>query len=284
MTAIIGGRGTGKSSIVRFLRGILKKDSDLDNFEELLRDHQNFYTVRNSGEIGILKADSKLELEIYLEDTLFKIQTNGSSLLTVSRFNNESSDFENVDTGYLSTYLNDCDIYSQKQIYEMAPNPNTLRDKIDEESELIQSLKENLIVLENQYKEKESLLLHRNELKRKLEKFSNGGYKTIADNYKLAYLERKQYLEITSLMNQKLEYIASTKASLNLSLPQELYKKSGEVISIINNKVNDYNQMLEMIFNDFSRFVTELNESFSQEVQATNWYIDYLSKKKDMIN
>ncbi|WP_170972606.1 TrlF family AAA-like ATPase [Bacillus mycoides] len=294
MTAIIGGRGTGKSSIVRFLRGILNKDRDLVDFEELLKDHQNFYTVRSTGEIGILKADTQLELEIYLEDTLFKIQTNGSSSLAVSRYNDESLDFENVDIGYLHTYLNDCDIYSQKQIYEMAQNPNTLRDRIDEESELIQSLKENLVVLGNQYKEKtrqiktlelqlhekESLLLHRNELKRKLEKFSEGSYKTIADNYKLASLERKQYLEITSLFSQKLEYIASTKETMSLSLPQELHGKSGEVISIINNKINDYNQMLEMIFNDFSRFVTELNESYSQEVQATNWYTDYLSKKE----
>ncbi|SFS72590.1 hypothetical protein [Paenibacillus sp. 453mf] len=248
--------------------------------------------------MGVLKDDSVIELEVFFENTLFKVRTNGADLLVVLRFNDEISEFEEVNSGYLHTYLNDCDIYSQKQIYEMAQNPNTLRNRIDEENYDIKLLKDSLLELGNKYKEitrriktlnqqlrfKESVLLQRDELKRKLEKLTNGSYKTIIDTYNSVYIERKQFLGIATLFNDKLDSLTDIKEELSIAYPEEVSGKSAEVISIISNKIKDYNQMVEMIINDFSRFVNDLSKSYSQEVQATTWYSEYILLKESYEN
>ncbi|WP_214799599.1 PHP domain-containing protein [Exiguobacterium sp. s50] len=61
MTTIIGGRGTGKSSVVRFIRGLFDMSSDLKGLSSLKNEQVNFFKLKD-GDDGVLKKDSEIEV------------------------------------------------------------------------------------------------------------------------------------------------------------------------------------------------------------------------------
>lgn len=135
MTNIIGGRGSGKSSILKFIRGVFDRTKDISKLESILAEFTEFYKQTDSREMGVLKKASVLGVEISLNDQIYKITvsnvvnaTNRST--NISRFDAESGEWILVEEEeFLSLFQ--LDIYSQKQIYEVAQFPNALRERVD---------------------------------------------------------------------------------------------------------------------------------------------------------
>lgn len=136
LTTIIGGRGSGKSSILRFLRGLFNRTADIIELEEILKDHQEFYTVFDPrSQKGVLTGTSIIEVEFVRNSVLYKITatniTNSDNqTISIQKFDEISGTWslENADR-YIDFFL--YEQYSQKQIYEIAQEPNSLRERID---------------------------------------------------------------------------------------------------------------------------------------------------------
>ncbi|MCC3688426.1 PHP domain-containing protein [Bacillus cereus] len=138
MTTIIGGRGTGKSSILRFIRGCFKYNEDLKEHDEIASEQEKFFSVYNKNEdSGVLKNDSIIEVTYNRYNTTYKIiasDFNGTSHKnTFQKWNPETGQYEEITQQEDDSLLNlfNFDIYSQKQVYEIAKKPNALRDKMD---------------------------------------------------------------------------------------------------------------------------------------------------------
>lgn len=136
LNTIIGGRGSGKSSILRFIRGLFNRTSDLAELDEILKDHNEFYR-REEGrpKKGVLKETTQIEIEFVRNGILHKILasdiTNSiSQTITISKYNPDTASWETItDEGYLDFFT--FEHYSQKQIFEIAQEPNSLRERID---------------------------------------------------------------------------------------------------------------------------------------------------------
>lgn len=136
LNTIIGGRGSGKSSILRFIRGLFNRTSDLAELEEIFKDHNEFYK-REDGRLkkGVLKETTWIEIEFVRNGTVHKIRASNitnsiNQTITVSKYNPETTLWEAVtDEGYLDFFA--FEHYSQKQIFEIAQEPNSLRERID---------------------------------------------------------------------------------------------------------------------------------------------------------
>ncbi len=56
LTTIIGGRGSGKSSILRFIRGVFNRIEDIRDLSEIIKNHDDFYKLYDSRtKKGVLK-------------------------------------------------------------------------------------------------------------------------------------------------------------------------------------------------------------------------------------
>jgi energy-coupling factor transporter ATP-binding protein EcfA2 len=145
LNTLIGGRGSGKSSILRFIRGVFNRIADLSDLNEILNDHNEFYK-RESGrpKKGVLTDASVIEIEFVRNEVLHKI--------IASNINNSNSQtiqiekltvagvWETVsDEGYIDFF--EFEHYSQKQIYEIAQEPNALRERIDKAIEGFEKIK-----------------------------------------------------------------------------------------------------------------------------------------------
>ena len=51
LNAIIGGRGSGKSSVLQFLRGVLNKKEDIEGLEEILQNFKDFLKKKTRGKV-----------------------------------------------------------------------------------------------------------------------------------------------------------------------------------------------------------------------------------------
>jgi energy-coupling factor transporter ATP-binding protein EcfA2 len=163
LNTIIGGRGSGKSSLLRFIRGFFNKTSDIAELREILQDHGDFYK-REEGrpKKGVLKDITKIEIEFVRNSILHKIvsATISSSVnqtISIQRFNNSTKTWETVtDTGYIDFF--EFEHYSQKQIYEIAQQTNSLRERIDKAIPETDSLLKDREVIKRAFLEKSSVI------------------------------------------------------------------------------------------------------------------------------
>lgn len=140
MNAVIGGRGTGKSSIVHFLRRMLDQDDDLGPLpskenESLLRKvFDEFMRVpKKKEDQGILLADSRLCLTLRHEGHRFRItwKLDNSRLVEMedTSGNWRPSESQEVRRRFKAQ------IYSQGQVAELAEKGASLLDHLDKKAQ-----------------------------------------------------------------------------------------------------------------------------------------------------
>lgn len=135
LNSIIGGRGSGKSSVLEFIRIGMDRSKDLtllkpDN--EIRRSFESFIKTSASRESeGVLLDDSEISC-IYIRDNIqYKLNWNKSTnSVSISRKDNDSWILENGEAHSRFPIK----IFSQKQIFDLAKNPNALLKLMDESS------------------------------------------------------------------------------------------------------------------------------------------------------
>ena len=148
LTTIIGGRGSGKSSVFRFLRGVLHLTKDIDQLGEIKNEQLRFFQKEKGG-TGVLKDNTEIVVAFVRDGILYKIlykQENES--LAISKFDNGHW-ITIDDPNFLDFFA--LEQYSQKQIFEMAKNANTLKNLIDNGSDDIGRLVAEIKECKNQY-------------------------------------------------------------------------------------------------------------------------------------
>lgn len=132
LTTIIGGRGSGKSSILRFLRGVFNLEKDLEGLDEIFQDHQEFFKKIDSNGRGVLKDNTLIEVYFVRDNLEYRVSYNQSSSpkTIVERWNYTAKQYEMItDIGFMDFFK--FEQYSQKQIFSIAQKPNSLRNRID---------------------------------------------------------------------------------------------------------------------------------------------------------
>lgn len=135
LNTIIGGRGSGKSSILRLIRGLFNHMGDLSDLPDILEDQNEFYKRGDGKTQGVLTESSIIEVEFVRNNVLHKFT--GTNLINsknqtikIEKFNSTMAIWELIeDEAYSDFFL--FEQYSQKQIYEIAQEPNSMRERID---------------------------------------------------------------------------------------------------------------------------------------------------------
>lgn len=151
LNTIIGGRGSGKSGILRFIRGLLNKTSDIA--DDIQKDHEEFYKKSHRG-VGVIREDSTIEILFERQEKLYclmatNITSTSSQKVTIHKYTPGVGWEAETGEGYIDFF--EIEQYSQKQIYEIAKNPHYLRERIDSAVEDMESLLQEKETLRQQY-------------------------------------------------------------------------------------------------------------------------------------
>lgn len=120
LNAIIGGRGTGKSTLVEFMRVALRREGELpkalaDDFEK----YRNVYQSRDDD--GLLTQDSRFTVTYRKDRTRFRVQWSQRRDVEPIEVQDENGVWK-ADQGDVTQRF-PVRIYSQKQIFELAKAP-----------------------------------------------------------------------------------------------------------------------------------------------------------------
>ncbi len=311
LTTIIGGRGSGKSSILRFVRGLFNRTSDLSELTEIIADHNDFYKLYDpKSQKGVLNENSVIEIEFVRNNVLHKITASGIStsnnqIITIQKSLKPGNWILEEADGYIDFFQ--FEQYSQKQIYEIAQEPNSLRDRIDKSIDGMEMLKNDKEVIKKTFLEKSASI-------RTIQQQITGKgrlqteIKDIDDRIKLF-----QQSGIATLLTSKEKF--TTQQSTISDFIVETQNKENEIDSLLNEiqitdinytsfderysdelkpfskKISDGYDTIKEELEKIKQAAITLRTSFEEALFQTTWKlefdknkIDFDTKKEELIN
>ncbi len=209
LNTIIGGRGRGKSTLLEFMRLVLRRDTDIP--DPLVRESRKYFEV---GDTNLLIEDSKISLIYRKGEVRYRLNWAPTPDCPSLEVGKDDGTWESFD-GEIKSLL-PARIYSQKQIFELAKEPSALIGIIDEAPKVdATQLETRKRDLENRYKQIESkrralndkiaeesrLRGEFNDLTRRIAQIEKSGHKAVLQNYR----ERQQQLNELDSLERKWE-------------------------------------------------------------------------------
>lgn len=256
LTSIIGGRGTGKSSIVNYLRIIFDRVNDMP--DEIQSDFNKFNRVGKKSETGMLRENTCITAEIIKDGKVHKIQWENNKH-TIQIWNSEEQSWSNPNIITNIRELFPIQVFNQKELYSLTNNPSKLIELIDSQFDKV--------MWNDEKKELVSTWLAKRVEKRNLEE---------------VILEEENIKASLTAVTNKIELFESSE-----------YK---ETLRKFNNytKVNNSIETLADGIENFISHLTEMNSSFPPIIQTeeingildetTLTYINELSKNFERVS
>jgi ABC-type cobalamin/Fe3+-siderophores transport system ATPase subunit len=301
LTTIIGGRGTGKSGILRLMRHTLNMVGDLNKHEDILRDHNEFCCI-NSGDLGVFTNQTKTRMEIVVDQSKYilnfeinsGVQKNG---LTVEYSNGETSEIPSDEiTEFLDQF--NINLFSQKQIYDISRRSDALRNFIDSSIPELEHKKQTLTNLMNNYNKnllnivdyekglskKSSLDVRLKELGIENEKINVPEVIEILDN-------DKKFIEENDIFGSLLESVNIKIEALQNVLSSKIgFLNKGQFRSEYEEEINTFNSDIESFqisHNDFLvreiKSLEDFKETLKHTLNSSKWTRDFLEHKDKLV-
>ncbi len=203
LNSIIGGRGTGKSTVIEFLRIALRRENELEgDLKQEFEKYREVYPDRKAG--GLLTPETKIYVTYRKNGSRFCVQWDpAGDLEPIQQY--EDGKWQRAEGDINQRFP--VRIYSQKQIFQLAKTPHALLRIIDdapevnfhdwserrkeEESKYI-LLCAKIREIEDDLKEEQRFLGELDDVKRKLEIFEQEGYADILKAFRRQSRQRRE--------------------------------------------------------------------------------------------
>lgn len=288
LNTIIGGRGSGKSSIIRMLAGGMQS-FDAESLDSIIQEQENFYKESGKdkfgkGKNGIFTKDSKIEILFERASDTYKlvikdIKKMDNQVRILYKFDKEEW-VEIDDKNYLDFFK--AQIYTQKQIYEIALDSNSLLNIIDEDidnfhqklgereaslSEVIAKWLE-IWNLQKSIAEEAKIKTEISDIDDQINKYNESGI-SIALNEKQKYAaEKKAMDDYISQKNNQIERISKVinetitetidYSGVNNQEMQALLEKD---LNLLEDRKKAFSEIFELLAKDTNELIDSINKS-----------------------
>ena len=274
LNAIIGGRGTGKSTLLEFIRLVLRRNDVNDIPKPLVKDRLKYVSLEEDD--SLLLTDTKISISYWKNNICYRLNwapIPDNPSLEQKKDDGSWEPFQ----GEIKT-LFPVHIYSQKEIFELAKEPSKLIEIIDEVPEVdAENIKTKIRERINRYKQIENnqqelqekidqenrLIGELNDLARQIKYIEKSGHKEVMQKYR----QRQQQLsEIDTLENKWKEAQHHLLETLEKITPSNFNKEiffneNSDILSdlqkandkwwTIHNKLNELGQEVESILTEW---------------------------------
>lgn len=298
-TSLIGGRGSGKSTVVESVRIALAQDKILDSSLPRVQGRIDSFMAPASKKGGVMLGSTTIELVLRRNEDFFKVSwCSTDSLHKVSKWQDGKwiDDLGNPHERFSTIVL------SQKQIEELADNPLGLLGIIDKRIGKLEwdgkwrqvynqflQLRERERELRRKLQEESMLRTQLADVESDLAQFEKRGDGKILKRYQRRQLQMNALREddIYKTLSAEIRAVSS-KVSLP-DFPAHLYGESDETAEEqralhdgVSAKLNNIRSQLDAI----AEQVDAMQTSWVQCIQNSAWYLDYKSvanKYKELV-
>lgn len=302
LTTIIGGRGSGKSSILRFIRGVFGKTADLTGLDDVLQDHNDFYKRQDAKtQSGVLSDKSNITISLVRNSVEYRvvvsdIQNSSVQSRKIEGFDPVANQWNEVqEEGFIDFF--EFEQFSQKQIYEIAQEPNSLRERIDSaisELPLVRKRKEaarhgfleksaSIRTIQQQVSGKAKLQTEINDLASQIKLYQTSG---IAD----LLISRQNFIVQEQKLSAFYTSIEAKELVLNNAI-NELSIEPPDLSSFSPDQMLDISAFVETASCGIASVVSELKNqlsnvillktAFSDSLRKSKWLSDFNSNKNE---
>lgn len=324
LNTIIGGRGSGKSAIIRIIAGGMESFEG-EGLDSIFNEQENFYKERRRDKKGIFDSESSVEIIFERTGEIYKLEINNivnmrSQVRKLFKF--VDNDWSEVnDNNFLDFFK--AQIYTQKQIYEIALDSSSLlsivdqdidglsQRNVDKDTTLEKLISKHLEInaLKNSINNEGKIFTELKDIEEQISKFEKSGIalslkeKQKFDMQRKAiddYIERKnQQIQILNeaidnIINEKLVNVDLGEQELDVLIneDEELYRDRKkyivDTVSAMNNDTLLLKQRIELSGWSKKRSGAELHyketlESLQKEGINYNRLDELLEKKKSKL-
>ena len=271
LNAFIGGRGTGKSSLLEFMRLTLQRENDIPN--RLQEENKKFY--ESKGNNALLLPTSKLSL--HCRKGTVKYRLNWQSATNTASIEELKNGAWTHSPGEIRS-LFPAGIYSQKQIFELAGEPSALLDIIDEAPDVEWlAYNEEKRRLENNYKQTENmiqeidevlanenrLLGEQNDTARQIKQIEDSRHKEVLETFRTRQQQKDEIENLEDSWNYMAKQLEETRAIVAPPpISENTFQHHPEMLSALkstNQKWKELEQKLENLSLESNTIITEWN-------------------------
>lgn len=306
MNAIIGGRGTGKSSVIEFLRICMRRDKELTKNAngELKQYFEDFNKIpKNRDDKGMLREDTEIGVLYCKNSSEYRLRWNQtgdfSPIQEIDAHGNAKAEMGDITTRFPVR------IYSQKQLFKIASSPQALLNIIDEaletdwrewweqwnnENNRYLSLRAKIRELEIQIETGPTIEGELADVKNTIKIFESKGHASILKNFQVRENQAKEIETFISSLKEMNRKIAELSESFEFPvIDRDVFdahqdKELLEIIDRAGKRTSDHKAELARMGNEFTGEIeileTNIKESSWQKArQETGSRYDALLKQ-----
>ena len=282
LNAIIGGRGTGKSTLLEFIRLVLRREQDIH--DALKEDSNKYFSVKENDNDSLLNTKTKISLLYWKNNICYRLNWSPTADYPSLEQKADDGSWEPFQ-GEIKT-LFPVRIYSQKEIFELAKEPSKLLEIIDEEpkvnAEIIKTeIKEGINLykqkgnkqqeLQEKIDQENRLTGELNDLARQIEYIEKSGHKEVMQKYR----QRQQQLsEIDTLENKWKEAQHHLLETLEKITPsdfnKEIFSENSDILSDLQ-ETNDEWWNIHKELNELGQKVESILTEWQTKKDAAPW-------------
>lgn len=251
LTSVIGGRGSGKSTIINYLRIALARIDEMPN--EVQSEFDKFNQVGKTNGTGMLRKETTIEVEIFKDGKLYLIKWSNSTH-TLQEFDQSTKNWSASNTISNIKELFPIQIFNQKELYALTGNPSKLIELIDSQfdkpgwSEVRESLVSEWISKRAQRRQLKNAILEESNIKAQLN----------AVKSKIALFESSEYRDTLNNFNK---LTATNNFFANTSLTVSGFATQVQQLEQSVPKIEIPENISDAVVNDSLSFIQEINSA-----------------------
>ena len=303
LNTIIGGRGTGKSTSLEFIRAVLSRRHEIPkSLEEDLSKYNQTSLDRNDN--GLLTSNTCISAYFKKDETRFRVTLtklpDSTSQHAIEEYTNEGTWI--VSEGDISNRF-PIRIYSQKQIFELAKHPQALLRIIDDASSVDyrswgvewDSLVNSYYTIRASQRElmsglgEETLVKGQlQDIDRKLEIFERAGHSHILQSYRLSENKDKDVIRWEKTWDNKANELRAWNSRLSpLEMQSEYLSVSNEVDKEMLDAAYDVRESFKSIQDEITELATKIDlirDDWFSRKQHLQLSTDHMTAKNNYNN
>lgn len=292
MNSIIGGRGSGKSSIIEFIRLPFNQVNNLP--PKVKENFDNFSQVpEKRGKLGMLTPDSEISVTMYKDGRDIELTWKNNKI--IEKNNGNVSSWETQEELKSISNRFPIRIFSQKHLYELTEDPKFLINIIDEQWDKLNWDKRNEVLAQSWLKNRaytrklkkdlesignlEALL---RDIQAKIDIYDKSEYQQVLNayqNYQL--INNKMENDILKIQNYYLELLSKIGSMQSYLYSDNIYKEVDEITKNIlmqqDESFKDIQYNLKSNIDEMKNLILKIKSDFKE----LPWLISGEKNKKD---
>lgn len=292
LTSIIGGRGSGKSTVLNFLRIALNRIDEMPH--EIQADFDEFNRIGSKTSSGMLRDNTNITLEVIKDGKPHKIEWKEGKHFLTSWDNNSSTWDEPVEVTNIGE-LFPIQIFSQKELYSLTKDPSKLIELIDSQFDKQSWLEEKSkltakwIEKRGEYRDLKKAIDNEKNLKVQLSAtndrikiYESSEYKTTLENYNKLKATKNFFADTEAKTKDLISDLESLqKHPSEIKIPDEINESlddsSKELVEKLSDAIGNAKEKIRSALVDLTPYKEDLGEMFN----AFPWYQQFLEAEQE---